>query len=279
MGHFSFLSSVLPGRVQRGPARVFQFPRLERLRAAELEADVLEIRKRAALNYAWSFIGQPYRWGGDDPIHGFDCSGLAIEVLTAAGVLPHRYDATASQLLATLMALGAKKIDTVQAGAIVFFRNTTGDIIHVEIGLPGLLLLGASGGGSATDDLEDAAQQNAFVKIRPAGYRPEATTIVDPFASQGRKEAPMTRMTKAKAIAGDIVAIIAAALGLIPGLFKKKPYTLWQWDPARKTWLDHGTYSARQCRKLKAELIRLGQAPETFTILRKGAKPPAEGPK
>lgn len=89
----------------------------------------------------------------------------------------------------------------------------------------------------------------------------------------------MKPLTKAKAIAGDIVAIIAAALGLLPGLFKKKPYVLWQWDPARSLWIDHGTYSARQCRKLQAELIRLGQAPETFTILRKGAKPPAGGPK
>ena len=273
-------SSVLAGRARRGPARSL-FPRLRAAQAPELEELTRRIRKTWAMQYAVHFIGQPYRWGGDDPIHGFDCSGLVIEVLIAAGILPHGYDATASQLLATLKALGAPTLPMPKAGAVVFFRNAAGDIIHVELGLPGLLLLGASGGGSTTDDLEDAAARNAFVKIRPYGYRAEQTVIVDPFASQGRKDTPMLKRTakKAKALAGDVVAIIAAALGLLPGLFKKKPFTLWQWDPIRKTWIDHGTYSARNCRKLQAEFVRLGQDPATFSIMRKGAKPPAEGPK
>ncbi len=279
-GHISKPSSVLAERVAPGPVRSF-FPRLRQAQAPDLEALTLRIRKTWAMQYALHFIGQPYRWGGDDPIHGFDCSGLVVEILTAAGILPHRWDGTASQLLATLKALGAPTIPMVKAGAVVFFRNAEGNVIHVELGLPGLLLLGASGGGSATDELEDAAAQNAFVKIRPYGYRSEQTVIVDPFASQGRKDTPMLKRTaiKAKALAGDVVAIIAAALGFLPGLFKKKPFTLWQWDLIRKTWIDHGTYSARQCRKLQAELVRLGQDPATFAILRKGAKPPAEGPK
>lgn len=271
--------SVLPGRARGRPSRLFSFPRLEKLRLERLELEDQEARRGQALLYARAFIGQPYRWGGDDPIHGFDCSGLVIEILTAVGILPHRYDATASQLLATLTALGAVTLESVKPGAVVFFRNTAGDLIHVELGIEAGLMLGASGGGSSTDDIEDAAAKNAFVKIRPAGYRLEQTTIVDPFESQGRKDTPMNLTTKARAIAGDIVAILAAALGLIPGLFKKKPYTLWQWDPTRKSWIDHGTYSARSCRKLVAEFVRLGQDPATFAILRKGAKPPAEGPK
>lgn len=280
-GHISKPSSVLAGRVAPGPVRSF-FPRLRAAQALDIEDLTRQIRKTWALQYALHFIGQPYRWGGDDPIHGFDCSGLVIEILTAAGIVPHGYDATAGGLMNHLEAQGAPRIPVVKAGAIVFFKNAAGEISHVELGLPGMLLLGASGGGSTTDDLEDAAARNAFVKIRPFGYRREQTIIVDPFASQGRKDRPMTlrnRLTKAKAAAADVVAIIAAALGFLPGLFKKKPFTLWQWDPVRKAWIDHGTYSARQCRKLQAELVRLGQDPATFTIMRKGAKPPAEGPK
>lgn len=271
-------SSLLAGRVAPGPVRSL-FPRLRAAQIEELLDTTGAIRKEWAIRYGLGFLGQPYRWGGDDPIHGFDCSGLVIEILIAAGILPHGFDATAEGLLLALKGNGAPEIPASRAGAIVFFKNAAGRVTHVELGLPGLLLLGASGGGSTTDDLEDAAARNAFVKIRPWGYRAEQTVIVDPFASPGRKDRPMTITTKARALAGDIVAIIAAALGLIPGLFKKKPYTLWQWDPTRKTWTDHGTYSARQCRKLMAEMIRLGQDPATFSIMRKGAKPPAEGPK
>ena len=89
----------------------------------------------------------------------------------------------------------------------------------------------------------------------------------------------MTMKEKAKAAASTIVSIVAALLGIVPGIFKKKAYTLWQWDIQRKTWINHGTFSARQCKKLRKELIRLGQDPATFTILRKGAVPPHEGPK
>lgn len=271
--------SVLAGRAFLGPSRSLSFPRLKALRRERLDLELQEKRRNQALLYARAFIGQPYRWGGDDPIHGFDCSGLVIEVLTAVGILPHRYDAPASTLLATLRALGAVTLDAVKPGAVIFFRNASGDTIHVELGLEAGLMLGASGGGSDTDDLEDAATRNAFVKVRPAGYRLEQATIVDPFACQGRKDTPMKIKTRAKAAVGDIAAIVAAIIGFLPGLLKKKPYTLWQWDPIRKTWIDHGTYSARSCRKLMAELVRLGQDPATFTIMRKGAKPPAEGPK
>ena len=42
--------------------------------------------QKAVLDYAYSFLGTPYRWGGDDPLTGIDCSGLALEVLKAAGI-------------------------------------------------------------------------------------------------------------------------------------------------------------------------------------------------
>ncbi len=44
---------------------------------------------------ALSFLGVPYRLGGEDPAHGFDCSGLVRTVVQAAlGIeLPRRSDA------------------------------------------------------------------------------------------------------------------------------------------------------------------------------------------
>jgi cell wall-associated NlpC family hydrolase len=36
-----------------------------------------------ALEYAWTFLGTWYSWGGDDP-SGIDCSGFTGEVMQAS---------------------------------------------------------------------------------------------------------------------------------------------------------------------------------------------------
>ncbi len=54
--------------------------------------------RAAAVSYAQRFIGLPYLWGGDDPIAGFDCSGLIVDVLQAVGLLAHKSDYSAAAL-------------------------------------------------------------------------------------------------------------------------------------------------------------------------------------
>lgn len=86
------------------------------------------------------------------------------------------------------------------------------------------------------------------------------------------------KLKKLAAIPATVIeAVIGAIIGAIPAIFKKKPYTLWYWEPP--AWKEIGTFSARQCRKAMAELVRLGENPARFSILRKGIKPPAGGPK
>jgi hypothetical protein len=128
----------------------------------------------------------PYRWGGDDPIAGFDCSGLVIECLRSAGLLPRDGDWTAAALRDLFAGPGRERdippSRALPAGALVFWGSPR--ITHVELVWRVLddgtvLTIGAAGGGSATVDAAAAERQNAYVKVRP--LRSGWVVAVDPF--------------------------------------------------------------------------------------------------
>ena len=126
-------------------------------------------------------LGKPYRWGGDDPIAGFDCSGLVIEHLKSVGILPAQGDWTAAGLAKRFE---GREVTKLRPGCLLFwFRGSK--IGHVEIvwHVVGerVLTIGAAGGGSRTQTEADAERQNAYIKVRPA--RPEWVKAVDPFIS------------------------------------------------------------------------------------------------
>lgn len=124
-------------------------------------------------------LGQPYKWGGDDSVEGFDCSGLVIEILKAVGKLPRLGDWTSWQLADQFRKHRVKRL---VPGCLLFY-NRGGRIGHVEIVWKVLrdevLVIAASGGGSKTLTREDAAEQNAYVKVRPA--RQGWVLAADPF--------------------------------------------------------------------------------------------------
>ena len=138
-----------------------------------------EHRRKVAVDYAKSWLGRPYRWGGDDP-SGIDCSGLVIEILQAVGLLPHGWDGTAQMIYDEFKGCTLDHDDPLP-GALVFYKNAAGYISHVGLVISSPLVLQAGGGGSSTHTPEDAWKQNAFVKIRPIDYRPDARILVDPF--------------------------------------------------------------------------------------------------
>jgi cell wall-associated NlpC family hydrolase len=109
---------------------------------------------------------------------GFDCSGLVVEVLQSVGLLPHKADFTAAGLWTRFTGL---EVQAGAAGCLVFWFNNLGLATHVEMMLDGSHTIGASGGGSATTSLEEAIRRNAFVKMRPVGYRGAGYRILDPF--------------------------------------------------------------------------------------------------
>ena len=134
----------------------------------------------AAVNYLKCFIGLPYLWGGDDPLAGFDCSGLIVEVLQAVGLLRHGTDFSAAALYKKFE---KKAIIRGYEGCLVFWYGSDEreKIIHVEMMVDDFYAVGASGGSSKTLTIADAIKQNAFVKMRPIGYRGDKYLIVDPF--------------------------------------------------------------------------------------------------
>lgn len=131
-------------------------------------------KRELMLDLAMRWLGKPYLWGGDDPMAGFDCSGLVVEVLKSVGALPREGDWTAEQLRQRF-----PKTSIPERGRLVFWGETVAT--HVELLLDGELSIGASGGGSKTLTLEDAIRQNAYIKVRPWASRPGVLGFADPF--------------------------------------------------------------------------------------------------
>ena len=137
-----------------------------------------QAKREAAVRYAWTFLGLPYHWGGDDPIRGFDCSGLVIEVLKSVGLLPPNYDTTANGLY---IRYASKVVAQGYAGCLLFWFNSQMIATHIELMVDDYHAIGASGGGSSTTSQQAAIDQNAYVKLRPINYRGQGYKIVDPF--------------------------------------------------------------------------------------------------
>lgn len=116
--------------------------------------------------YAMRMVGLPYIWGGDDPINGFDCSGLCIELLKAAGVVDGHFDSTAAGLH-QYPAFPA--IDGPRFGVLAFYGKPI--VTHVGFCLNETHMLEAGGGLTSTTNREDAIKQNAYIRIRPIKHR------------------------------------------------------------------------------------------------------------
>ena len=76
---------------------------------------------------AAALIGTPYRFGGDDPAHGFDCSGLVFYSFDRLGIEVPR---TAADLLQAAKPVAREALTP---GDLVFFRSSARRIDHVGI--------------------------------------------------------------------------------------------------------------------------------------------------
>lgn len=120
------------------------------------------------INYAMSFLGAFYSWGGNGP--GYDCSGLLCEILRASGLVSEGYRNSA---LGMYLDFKSKwdEIDEPEPGAVIFYLDQKGVINHVAYVVSRNLVVEAAGGGSKTITEADAKRDRAFVRIRPYNYR------------------------------------------------------------------------------------------------------------
>lgn len=120
------------------------------------------------IEYAKSFVGSPYSWGGSNPLSGWDCSGFIQEVLTSVGLDP-KGDQTSQGLYNHFSS--KPYLEKIQAGSLVFYGASSLEIKHVALCINNFQIIEAAGGGSRTKSIRDAMSDNAFVRVRPVKYR------------------------------------------------------------------------------------------------------------
>jgi len=124
--------------------------------------------REVVLRMAWKIWGTGYIWGGATP-HGFDCSGMIIEMLQSVGAFPRGQDTTANGLMVRYPE--TKESELIPTD-LIFWVNAGGRATHVGMAMdPPHLYLGAEGGGSTTRTLADAWKRKAYAKIRPIHSR------------------------------------------------------------------------------------------------------------
>lgn len=127
--------------------------------------------------YALTFVGINYKWGGDDPMQGFDCSGFVQELLEAAGIDPLG-DQTAQGLYNYFITVSGTT--NKELGALAFYGKSTDRITHIAFCLDNKLMIEAGGGGSRTIDIQSAASHNAYIRIRPIDKRKDLVACLMP---------------------------------------------------------------------------------------------------
>lgn len=120
--------------------------------AADVKAQENTNVRQKVVDYALTFLGGPYRYGGSDPRTGVDCSGFTRFVLgNAAGVqLPRSSGSQATQGVAV-------SADQMQPGDLLFYADR-GGINHVAMYI---------GSGQVVH----ASTYETGIKVSPWNYR------------------------------------------------------------------------------------------------------------
>lgn len=127
--------------------------------------------------YALTFLGLPYFWGGSNPLTGFDCSGLVLELFKAYGIAPFN-DGSAQDLYVYARANGM--VSSIGEGALCFYGKGPLAISHVAYMVNRVQVIEAGSGDSTTTTLERAKEQGACIRLRPYNHRKDLVEVIRP---------------------------------------------------------------------------------------------------
>lgn len=120
--------------------------------------------RAAAANFGLKFTGTPYKWGGNDPNKGIDCSAFVKYLYGQIGISLPR---TASEQ--ALVGTPITKLEDLQPGdRLYFWENKRNKIGHTGIYLGNGHFVHSSSGrkGVATDDLRNEKWRKILVAAR-----------------------------------------------------------------------------------------------------------------
>ena len=129
------------------------------------------------LDYAIQHCGVPYRWAGNNPLTGFDCSGFVQWLLRSVGLDPPGRQ-TSQTLYDHFEATSERNSFTL--GALAFYGKSVREVAHVAMLLDEYQVVEAGGGDHLTLTLEDAAAKDACVRIVLLNGRPDLVAILKP---------------------------------------------------------------------------------------------------
>ena len=133
-------------------------------------------------SYALSFLGLPYIWGGNDPMTGYDCSGVVQEILASVGMDPPG-DQTAQTLYDFFHTQSMVSWNKPGIGTLVFYGKSVTQITHVAFMLDQYRTIEAGGGDSTCVDSKSASKKHAFIRIRLVDHRPDRVAMLRPSYS------------------------------------------------------------------------------------------------
>ncbi|MBJ9964825.1 C40 family peptidase [Burkholderia seminalis] len=157
---------------------------------------------------AMSLVGIPYRWGGNTPTSGFDCSGLVRYVMGRAA------DVNLPRTTADMSGRGMSiEPDEIAPGDLIFFNTTGRPHSHVGIYVGKLRFVNApsTGGTVRLDYLTNPYWAKRFDGIRRVAPPRTAPTPFDAPTYEAKRDEPRT-----PPVAAGAPAVVTAAAARQP---------------------------------------------------------------